>query len=177
MKLVVGLGNPEATYRLTRHNVGFMVLDAMVGQDNWTVNKKWKAAVSSQKLVVSNQGVLYMKPLTYMNNSGEAVRAVMNYYHITVPELVVIFDDKDLPFGTTRFRSKGSSGGHNGIKSIIAHVGSEDFARFKVGIAPTNPEHVMGDTADYVLAKFSKEELKQLPEIIDQVVNKVKDWL
>lgn len=169
MKLVVGLGNPAVSYRLTRHNVGFMVLDNIVPE--WQVDKKLKTAMSKQA------GVMYIKPLTFMNNSGEAVRAVMDYYHVTLPELLVIFDDKDLPFGTIRFRSKGSSGGHNGIKSIITHVGSEDFARFKVGIAPINPEQVMGDTADYVLAKFSKEELKQLPEVIAQATTKIQSWL
>lgn len=169
MKLVVGLGNPEASYRLTRHNVGFMVLDKIVNE--WQVDKKLKSAVSRQG------GVLYLKPLTFMNNSGEAVRAVMDYYHITVPELLVVFDDKDLPFGTIRFRSKGSSGGHNGIKSIITHIGSEEFARLKVGIAPVNPEQVIGDTADYVLAKFSKEELKQLPKTVEETITKIQSWL
>lgn len=169
MKLVVGLGNPGTEYSHTRHNVGFMVLDQLV--------QEWKE-VSKLKSAISKHGdVLYLKPLTFMNNSGEAVRAVLDYYHIAFEDLLVVFDDKDLPLGTVRFRSKGSSGGHNGIKSIIQHLGSEEFARLKVGIAPTDPDRAMGDTAEYVLGTFSKAEQKVLPEIIDHVILKVKDWI
>lgn len=169
MKLVVGLGNPGKEYDHTRHNVGFMVLDQL--KLDWQEQKKFKGLLAKQG------DLLYLKPTTFMNHSGEAVRAVMDYYHVTVPELLVVFDDKDLPLGTIRFRTKGSSGGHNGLKSIIAHIGSEEFARYKIGIAPTDPERVMGDTADYVLAKFSPTEKKALPEIMKTVTEKIAGWL
>lgn len=155
MKLVVGLGNPGKQYERTRHNVGFRVIDAM------------------SKPV----DVIYLKPPTFMNNSGAAVQAALRYYKIGLPDVLVVFDDKDLPLGTIRFRTKGSSGGHNGVQSIIDHLGSNQFARLKVGIAPTDPAGVISDTTDYVLAKFSKAEEKQLPEIIERVVEKVKEWV
>jgi PTH1 family peptidyl-tRNA hydrolase len=170
MKLVVGLGNPGKQYERTRHNVGFMVLDQLVDATNWKLETKQQATVSKQG------DRIFMKPLTYMNSSGEAVRAIMQYYHITVTDLLVVFDDKDLPLGTIRFRTKGSSGGHNGIKSIIHHIGSEDFARFKIGIAPTDPQRTMGDTADYVLGKFSRVEQTALADIIKTTAQKVNDW-
>ncbi len=169
MKLVVGLGNPGKTYDHTRHNVGFMILDKLT--NDWKDHPKLKCRLSKQG------DTLFVQPLTYMNHSGEAVRAVMDYYHVTIPELLVVFDDKDLPLGTVRFRTKGSSGGHNGIKSIIAHVGSEEFARFKVGIAPTDPDRAMGDTADFVLGKFSKAEATILTEVIASTVVRVRDWI
>lgn len=171
MKLIVGLGNPGKEYAITRHNVGFLVLDALAGNDSWKTDKKLKAELKKVG------DTIYIKPNTFMNNSGEAVRAVLDYYQLTVSDLLVIYDDKDLPLGTIRFRAKGSSGGHNGIKSIIQHVGSEEFARFKIGIAPTDPERRMGDTADYVLGKFSKPEQTELKTIIEQTVEKIQTWM
>lgn len=169
MKLVVGLGNPGKDYQKTRHNIGFMVLDSMV--QDWKLEKKFHA------LVHKNTDVLFIKPQTFMNNSGEAVQAVMQFYKISVPELLVVFDDKDLPLGTIRFRTKGSSGGHNGVQSIIDHIGNTQFNRFKVGIAPITEDAKIDDTADYVLGKFTREEAKQLPEIVDRVTKKIQEWV
>ena len=171
MKLIVGLGNPGKQYEQTRHNVGFMVVDQLIESNAWKVDHKQRAAVCKRG------DTIFMKPLTYMNNSGEAVRSVMHYYHISVADVLVVFDDKDLPFGTIRFRSKGSSGGHNGIKSIIQYLASEDFARFKVGIAPADPNQLLGDTADYVLGRFSKPEQNDLRQIINNTCQKVQAWI
>ena len=155
MKLIVGLGNPGKQYEKTRHNVGFRVIDALPQQPH----------------------VIYLKPDTFMNNSGTAVKAAMRYYKISLPDVLVVFDDKDLPLGTIRFRTKGSSGGHNGVQSIIDHLGSSPFARLKIGTAPADPNEVIHDTTDYVLGKFTKEEEKQLPDIIEQAAQKVKEWI
>ncbi len=155
MKLIVGLGNPGKQYAKTRHNVGFRVIAALPTQPN----------------------VIYLKPDTFMNNSGTAVKAAMHYYKISLPDVLVVFDDKDLPLGTIRFRTKGSSGGHNGVQSIIDHLGNSQFARLKIGTAPADPNEVIHDTTDYVLGKFTKEEEKQLPDIIEQAAQKVKEWI
>lgn len=162
MKLIVGLGNPGKQYAQTRHNFGFMVVDSLcaAAKSKWTKNQKLAGEICKVGQT------LYLKPTTFMNLSGEAVRATMHYYKIALADVLVIFDDKDLPLGTIRYRTAGSSGGHNGIKSIIAQLSSQDFARLKLGIAPTTPEQAIHDTADYVLAKFSKTEQKLLPDII-----------
>ncbi|MFA6475601.1 MAG: aminoacyl-tRNA hydrolase [Patescibacteria group bacterium] len=165
MKLIIGLGNPGKNYATTRHNVGFIILDKII--PDWQIDKP------SNSLIHKTSTTLYAKPQTFMNNSGSAVRHLVDYYHIALPDILVIYDDKDLPFGTIRFRVKGSSGGHNGIKSIIEHLGTTEFARLKVGIAPVDNTHQIGDTADYVLARFSKDEKKSIPNIIDQVIEKI----
>ena len=155
--LIVGLGNPGSDYENTRHNIGFMVLDAFI---------KRKAAI---KLSSSSfKGELYkfqnhflLKPLTYMNLSGESVVKVKNFYKIE--DVVVIHDDLDLPFGTLRFKKGGGHGGHNGLKSIDAHI-SKEYIRVRFGIG--KPEH-KGEVISYVLGKFSQEQLEKLPTLIE----------
>ncbi|MBI2415064.1 MAG: aminoacyl-tRNA hydrolase [Candidatus Kerfeldbacteria bacterium] len=167
MKLVVGLGNPGKQYARTRHNVGWRVLDAMVTAD-------WKTVKNCQALIVKQADVLYAKPVTFMNESGIAVAALLHYYHLTTADLCIVYDDKDLPFGTIRFRNKGSAGGHNGMKSIIQHIGTENFARLRIGIAPDQSGMIIHDTADYVLSKFTTQEEQALPKIIEQACKKIK---
>lgn len=152
MKLIVGLGNPGKTYALTRHNVGFMAVNAQINDLHLSTTEKFKGELSTWQR--NGETVLLFKPHTYMNLSGEAVRLVMDFYKLSVADLLVIYDDLDLPVGKIRLREKGSAGGHNGMKSIIQHVGTQDFARCRIGI-DKNPLY---DTKDYVLGRFTAAE-------------------
>ncbi len=153
MKLIVGLGNPGREYVHTRHNAGFEVMDAIADHVSADISqKKFKALID--KVRIGNESVLLMKPQTYMNNSGEAVRAAMDFYHLTPQDLLVIYDDMDMPVGRLRLRQKGSAGGHNGIKSIIAHIHTQEFDRIRVGI----DKDARIPTVDWVLGKIRKEE-------------------
>ena len=153
--LVVGLGNPGEKYAKTRHNVGFMTLDYLSDKLNLKITKsKFKALVGDGEL--GGKRVLFMKPQTFMNNSGEAVREAVEFYKIPVSNVIVIFDDISLQPGKMRIRQKGSDGGHNGIKSIIYHLNSNEFPRIKIGVgAKPNPEY---DLADWVLGDIAKED-------------------
>ena len=152
MKLFVGLGNPGSKYERTRHNAGFMVIDALSKEWNieLTDEKKFKGQIG--RGVVKGEKVILLKPTTFMNLSGESVRAVMDFYDIDIEDLVVIYDDLDLPHGKIRLRLKGSAGGHNGIKSLIAHVKTQEFKRIRVGI----DRHPKIPVVDYVLGKFTE---------------------
>lgn len=154
MKLFVGLGNPGSKYERTRHNAGFMVIDALSKEWNieLTDEKKFKGQIG--RGVVKGEKVILLKPTTFMNLSGESVRAVMDFYDIDIEDLVVIYDDLDLPHGKIRLRLKGSAGGHNGIKSLIAHVKTQEFKRIRVGI----DRHPKIPVVDYVLGKFTEDE-------------------
>lgn len=169
MKLIVGLGNPGKEYKKTRHNIGFRVLDSIC--ENWELRKKFKAEISKQGEVI------YMKPQTFMNLSGSAISAVAEYFKIAIEDILIIYDDKDLLFEDVRFRSSGSAGGHKGALSTIQYLNTEEIARLKIGIAPTDPDVQMQETADYVLSKFSKEEEKKIPDIIKQTQEKIKEFL
>lgn len=162
MKLIVGLGNPGKSYEKTRHNVGFMVLDKLIHDLNLKTQTKFKGEIAQTTL--NGETVLLLKPHTFMNLSGESVRLVKDFYKIEDPDILVIYDDLDLPVGKLRLREKGSSGGHNGIKSIIAHLHHQDFKRIRIGI-DKDPLIV---TADYVLGKFSKSD--QIP--LNSAINK-----
>ena len=154
MYLIAGLGNPDKKYNQTRHNIGFDTIDAIAEEYQIAVNEvKHKAVCGSG--IIAGQKVLLLKPLTYMNNSGEAVGAALHYYKLdAASQLLVIYDDISLKPGSIRIRQKGSAGGHNGIKSILAHIGTQEFARIKIGVG-AKPEG--WDLADYVLGHFSKE--------------------
>jgi PTH1 family peptidyl-tRNA hydrolase len=164
MKLIVGLGNPGEKYERTRHNVGFRVLDAL--GLNFSHEKKFNADVAK------DGDVLYCKPLTFMNNSGQAVRALVDYYKIDPADVTVVYDDKDLQFGTIRLRSVGSAGGHNGVRSIIGNLGTNEFGRVRVGVAAKSP---IDNTADFVLARFTPDEEDRLPQIIDASVTILRE--
>lgn len=173
MKIIVGLGNPGKPYEHTRHNIGFDVIDALA--------KKWDAPLTNQKfngiyaIVHRPEGkVLLVKPLTYMNLSGECVGPLMDYFDIDVEDLIVIYDDLDLETGKLRLRQKGSAGGHNGIKSLIQHLGTQEFNRIRVGV--NRPPAGM-KVADYVLSKFSKEDQVVMSNAIDKSVMAVETAL
>lgn len=163
MKLFIGLGNPGPKYAKTRHNVGFMALDLL--SQNWNITfsneKKFKGDIG--RGVINGEKVILLKPMTYMNLSGESVRAVMDFYDIAVEDIIVIYDDLDLPNGKIRTRLKGSAGGHNGIKSLIAHTGTQEFKRVRIGI----DRHPKIPVVDYVLGKFSEDEQALISQAID----------
>ena len=166
MKIIAGLGNPGAEYAKTKHNVGFMLMDALAAHLNAA---SWWEAFHSLVLEVRIGGekVFLVKPLTYMNNSGEALGPMLSYYKLDTEDLVVAHDDMDIPAGTVRIRKKGGSGGHNGIKSIIDHVGSENFARVRIGIGrPPAGWSVI----NHVLAPFSAEDVPRIREAIDYLL-------
>ena len=175
MKLVVGLGNPGKKYDGTRHNVGFAVLDSIVSSG--TDSNDWKLMTKASALVYKSGTTLYAKPQTFMNLSGAAVLALMNFYKLNVEDILVVYDDKDLPMGTVRFKEKGSSGGQNGIGNIINVLGTQDIARVKVGIAPLDPDQPISDTARYVLNPFSADQKELLPESITKAKQLIADWL
>ena len=166
MNIIVGLGNPTREYENTRHNIGFMAIDALAKKYNISVlDCKHKALIG--KGVIGGNKVVLVKPLTYMNLSGEAVRAVIDYYKADAEsELIVIYDDVSLDVGQLRIRKKGSAGGHNGIKNIIAHLGHDVFMRIKIGVGEKPKGY---DLADYVLGHFSKDELGVMKESLEKV--------
>ncbi len=166
MVIIAGLGNPTKEYENTRHNIGFMAVDALADKYNISVmDCKHRALVG--KGVIGGTKVVLVKPLTYMNLSGEAIRAVVDYYKVDAEsELIVIYDDISLDVGQLRIRKKGSAGGHNGIKNIIANLGSDTFLRIKVGVGEKPKGY---DLADYVLGHFSKEEMKVMAESLEKV--------
>lgn len=163
MKLFVGLGNPGLKYERTRHNAGFMVIDQLSKAWNIQLSEEKKFKGEIGRGVVKGEKVILLKPTTFMNLSGESVRAVMDFYDVDLEDLIVIYDDLDLPHGKIRMRLKGSAGGHNGIKSLIAHVKTQDFKRIRVGI----DRHPKIPVVDYVLGKFTEDELALVNQAID----------
>lgn len=160
MKLIVGLGNPTVKYDKTRHNVGFEVIDKLSEEYNIAVDTaKHKGLYGKGK--IEGQSVILLKPMTYMNLSGESVVAVANYFKIVSEDIIVIYDDINLDVGRLRIREKGSAGGHNGIKNIIAHLSTDAFPRIRVGVG-MKPSRM--DLADYVLSHFSKEEQEMMED-------------
>jgi PTH1 family peptidyl-tRNA hydrolase len=168
--LIVGLGNPGDKYAFTRHNVGFMFIDRLADKTRSSVKKlKFKSLYGDA--TIGGVRCLLCKPQTFMNNSGEAVREIAAFYKIPPQRIIVAFDDVSLNTGELRIRKKGSAGGHNGIKSIIAHLSSEDFPRLKIAIGPK--PHPQMDLADFVLGRLSKEDELKLADVIDRAVDAV----
>lgn len=171
MFIIVGLGNPTKEYEGTRHNVGFAVIDAIADKYNISVTER-KGRAFCGKGIISGQKVLLAKPQTYMNLSGESVRSLIDFYKIDEEtELLVIFDDVSLDVGQIRIRKKGSAGGHNGIKNIITHLGTNVFQRIKVGVGEKPKEY---NLADYVLGHFSKAEKEEMEEGYKHVIEAVE---
>jgi PTH1 family peptidyl-tRNA hydrolase len=170
MRLMVGLGNPGRRYEKTRHNVGFLVVEELARSEGlrWEVEKKWEAEIAR------GDAFTCLKPQTYMNLSGESVAAYATFYKIEVEEILVIYDDVDLDLGALRFRASGSAGGHRGVASIIECLGSDRFARLKVGIGRGGPER-RGDLADHVLSKFMVDEAPQVEKSLIRAVQAVRD--
>ena len=170
MKVIVGLGNPGKKYENTRHNIGFAAIDYIAEKEGININTgKHKALVGSG--YIDGVKVLLVKPQTFMNLSGESLRPIMDFYKLEPEDFLVIFDDIDLDVGRIRIRRKGSAGGHNGIKSIISHLGSMGFPRIKIGVGAKPPGY---DLADYVLGHFSKADQEILQERFEDVYDAVK---
>lgn len=172
MKLIIGLGNPGKIYQETRHNVGFLVIEE-IGKEfdgqNFRFDKKFKSKIS--KLKFNGQKIILAKPQTFMNDSGRAVKALINYYNILpVTNLWLIYDDIDLPFGKLRIRKSGSSAGHKGVESIIYSIGTKNFIRFRIGIRPKDKKTF--NTEKYVLQNFTKKEKEILEK---EVLPKAKE--
>lgn len=171
MFLIVGLGNPTNEYSGTRHNVGFDVIDAIAEKYNISVTERKNRAFCG-KGIIEGQKVLLAKPQTYMNLSGESVRGLIDFYKMDIEsEIIVIYDDVSLDVGQLRIRKKGSAGGHNGIKSIIQHLGTTEFLRIKVGVGEKPKNY---DLADYVLGHFSKAEKEIMSEGYNNAIEAVK---
>ena len=169
MYCIVGLGNPEKRYENTRHNIGFDVIDALAEKYSIAVRERGFKALFG-KGMIEGQRALLVKPQTYMNLSGESVREVMDYYQIDPEELIVISDDVALAVGRIRIRKRGSAGGHNGLKNIILHLGTEEFVRIRMGVGEKPKEW---DLADYVLGHFPKEEREKMRESVGEAVRAV----
>jgi len=170
--LVVGLGNIGAEYASTRHNMGFMVLDAWAQASNVLFRSERYASVAV--LSFKGQKFMLVKPSTYMNLSGESIRAAMDFYSLTPQDIAVVYDESSLDLGQLRIREKGSAGGHNGMKNIIAHLGTQEFARFRVGVGPQVPGM---DLADFVLKRMSREEIKAAADMALKAVEAIKAYL
>ena len=169
--LVVGLGNPGGKYEGTRHNVGFMVVDELADRGRFSVTRvKYHALTAAAE--IGGQGALVMKPTTYMNLSGEAVGEAAKFYKTAPDHVLVISDDVDLPLGRLRIRTGGSAGGHNGLKSIIQHLGSDQFPRLKVGVG--GKPHPDYDMADWVLSKIQGEDKKVMDEAVKRAADAVE---
>lgn len=163
MIIIAGLGNPTDKYRGTRHNVGFDAIDK-IAEDNDILVETYRHKALCGKGIIGGEKVLIMKPQTYMNNSGEAIREAIDFYKVNPEEeLIIIYDDISLAEGKLRIRAKGSAGGHNGIKSIIAHTGTDKFKRIRIGVGE-KPDKM--DLADYVLGRFSTVDRKLVDESI-----------
>lgn len=170
--LIVGLGNPGPKYQLTRHNIGFLALDLMaqsLGLSNWTTEQKG--------LVLKSRGneneLIFVKPQTFMNLSGECVQPLMAYYKVELENLIVLHDEIDLPFEKMRFQKNRGAGGHNGLKSINERLGTQDYVRLKLGVGrPAHPEFAV---ADYVLQSFSKEEQSALGPFLEKAGDAIED--
>ena len=171
MKLVVGLGNKGREYENTRHNMGFMLVDRYLQYKNITDRFKEKFNAIYIETTINNEKVIFIKPMTYMNNSGIAVRAFVDFYKLNSEDVLVISDDLDLDLGKFRLRRNGSSGGHNGLKSIISHLGTDNFKRLRIGISNDKD-----DVINYVLSKFSKKELNEIDTMFDTLVDVLDDY-
>ncbi len=158
----IGLGNPGKKYAYTKHNLGFLVIEELAQELGWPLKENRQFNAKSVKGRINEQEVHLLMPLTYMNDSGWSVRSYLDYYQLRPNQCVVISDDIALPFGQLRLRKQGSAGGHNGLKSIIAHLGTEDFIRLRMGIGNNEGQ----DLADFVLTGFNSEETAVLPDYI-----------
>jgi PTH1 family peptidyl-tRNA hydrolase len=171
-QLIVGLGNPEPKYDRTRHNIGFDAVDALASawQMSWKENKRFQGLLA-EGISPYGQKIRLLKPLTYMNRSGQAVRAVIDWHKIPIESIMTIYDDMDLPVGKLRMRLSGSAGGHNGMKSIISHLGGQNFPRLRIGIGKSDGKQ---ETIGYVLGKFSPSETEVIREVLHLSIQAVE---
>ncbi|MYL51590.1 aminoacyl-tRNA hydrolase [Halobacillus litoralis] len=173
MKCIVGLGNPGKKYEETRHNIGFMIIDELASRNQWSLSqKKFNGLFTMERF--NGEKIILLKPQTYMNLSGESLRPLMEFYDIEVEDVLVVYDDLDLPPGKIRLRKKGGHGGHNGIRNIIDQLGTKEFKRLRVGVGrPEGSKTVI----DHVLGGFSKEEQGPVEESIDHAVKACEAWI
>jgi len=171
VKIVVGLGNPGSQYEKTRHNIGWMVLDRLADRAGWSGRGRTRDASAVAQGRYNGLDLTLVKPLTYMNDSGLAVRKVLARERAPLAELLVVVDDFALPFGKLRFREGGSAGGHNGLRSIIGELGNEQFSRLRVGIGEPRQ-----DAVDHVLSQFNRGEKARLSELLDAAADAVEGW-
>lgn len=172
LQLLVGLGNPGDRYTDTRHNVGFLALDRLAERDHGAFRQQGRLHGLLADVGSGPQRLRLLKPQTYMNDSGRSIRAALDWFNLTPEQILVVVDDMDLPLGRLRLRASGSAGGHNGLRSSIAHLGSEAFARLRIGIgAPAgDPSQRRERTVSHVLGRFSAEERPILDQVLDEVV-------
>ncbi|QUH29579.1 aminoacyl-tRNA hydrolase [Vallitalea guaymasensis] len=171
MYIIAGLGNPGMRFTATRHNVGFEVIERLAYENNIKLNKKKFNAVLGSG-VIGGEKVVLVQPQTYMNLSGESIRPIMDFYKCTEKDLIVVYDDICFEIGTIRIRKKGSAGGHNGMKNIIRHIGTNEFIRVRVGVGAKCPEW---DLKDHVLSRFNDEEIKNMVEEIKRASDAIED--
>lgn len=184
MKLIVGLGNPGPKYQTTRHNIGFLFIDAMVEACEGSRNFKNEFKAETQKIKVAGEPVIVCKPQTFMNLSGESVQPLMKFYNLAVEDVLVVHDEIDLPFGQLRFQTKRGAGGHNGIKNIHQMLGSDAYGRLRLGVG--RPPVFMNDEGEtrktmdvheWVLQSFSKAEMPQLNGFFETALDGVEVWV
>lgn len=169
MYLIVGLGNPSEEYQKTRHNVGFLFVDKLAGKDNFSFDKKHEAEI------LKKDKYMLVKPQTFMNDSGRAVRKILNFYKLGVENLVVIHDDLDIAFGEYKIQKEKGPKIHNGLKSVEQNLGRTDFVRVRIGIDNRHPGVSYGTGADYVLSAFSAEEKRELIKVFDEAVKELSE--
>ncbi len=174
MKLIVGLGNPDPKYAMTRHNLGFMAVHALAEQYKVSFRKSPVAEGLAAKISIGAEVCSLLLPLTYMNNSGVAVKPASVKNEIALEDILVVYDDMAIDFAQMRLRPEGTAGGHNGIKSIIEHLGTKTFPRLRLGVGHPGPKQ---DPADYVLADFTAAEKKLLPAFINQALLCIHSWV
>ncbi len=172
MKLIVGLGNPGKEYENTRHNIGFIFIDYFAKKNKVNIDKEKFNGLYAQT-TINNEKVILLKPLSFMNLSGEVVRKYVDYFKISIDDILIINDDLDMDFGKVRLRPDGSSGGHNGLKNISLNLNTEKFKRLKFGIS----NNKLIDTKDYVLGKFSKDEKEVINNAKEKISNLLSDYL
>lgn len=186
MKVIVGLGNPGKKYAHTRHNAGWLALEALAGKSRWQASAKAQARYC--KAEIAGRQIELLKPTTYMNNSGLAVAYVLRKHHLKPADLMVVHDDKDIALGEFKIQVNRGAAGHNGVQSIIDALGTKDFARIRIGIAPPLTKGGHGGVADaratesqiaadFVLGRFTKTEAKIMPAVIERVREEVEKWV
>ena len=172
MKLIVGLGNPGKQYENTRHNIGFIFIDSFANSLGIQISKEKYNGLYAEA-IINGEKIILLKPLSYMNLSGEVIIKFVNFFKINIEDILIINDDLDMDFGRIRLKSNGSSGGHNGLKNIELHLGTQNFKRLKFGIA----KNKLIDTKDYVLGNFNKEEKEIIENSKENINNILKDFI
>jgi len=173
MKAIFGLGNPGRQYKKNRHNVGYMIVDELAGAEGVVFKRSFKLAASLARKNIGKEKVFFVKPRTFMNNSGRCVKKVLEKYKLHIQDCLIVYDDVDLPLGVIRFRQKGSCAGHRGMTSIVSVLGTNEINRLRVGIS--NPK--TGDLSNYVLSNFSSSEQEILHESISGAESVCLDWI